>query len=727
MRMALLFTSAIALVYTRGADAQTPSPSAAGPEVSVTNGGAPQAPSPQAPPLQDRSTPSVAEIVVTAQKRSERLVDVPVSVQVVSSEQLQNAGTGSLEDTTKLLPGVIINRSSYTLQPTIRGVGTNALGAAIDNNVAIYVDGVYQADQTGDLFDLANVSSIEVLEGPQGTLFGRNATGGAILVNTLDPSFSAISGKLNASYGSYNDGNVSGYLNLPVTSNFALNGALAYHHSDGWIHDLLTGDDRNRQNSFDARGKLRWKPINRLNIEVSAFSTYVSDPTAADTQSLNGDTLSRLFTGKLPIATTPNNVSLDSPPSVRSRSREISSHIAYDLDFATLSSITAYHVDSSHINLDEDGSYVRLEDLTFSQSSKVFSQELNLTSRSGTPFTYVLGAYFYHQKAGYPFFDVDGGPYFSNSEKTQAFAVYADGTYQLGKLALIAGVRYSDESRRNNAIVDPDFLENAEKTFNSVTPRAGLRYSVDAHSNVYATYSKGFKSGEFNPGAIAPAVSPENINAYELGYKRSTSKLSLNSAVYYYDYSNIQVTAYDINTGLAQLLNAASARIYGLDIDGTAALTDRLSLRAAFAFTHARYTSFPNAPLETPIPPGNTGNIQTIGSVSGNSMIRAPEYTLSTSADYKLPLSNGRVLEFIATPYYSTRVYYSFDNRLSQDPYLTFDASVALAVNDQLRFTLYGRNLTDKRYAANEATSNIGNGVYFSQPLTFGIRGSYAF
>lgn len=681
----------------------------------------------------DESAVDSGDIVVTAQRRSQRLVDVPVSVTALTSEALASAGITAIDTATKLAPGVVINRNGAYLQPTIRGIGTNSTGPGADPNVAIYIDGVYQSSQTGNIFDLPNVDQIEILKGPQGTLFGRNATGGAILISTLKPSFETKV-KANISYGRFNEVRSSAYLSSGITDTLAADLAVYYRHSDGWIRDMRTGVKVNDQYSFDIRSKLLWTPTDNLTVTLGLAHNETSDPTGLAFASAEGNSAGRPLPNSGPIADERGELSHNLLPEIRFKADSVTLNAALDLDFATLSSITAYRRENAFIASDLDSSYAapNYSQATYHQKFRNTSQEFNLTSTPGGAFNWVLGAFYMHERAALPDFYMNNAtgsiPFLRSQITTDAYAGYFDGTYDLGDFSIIGGIRYSTE-KKSFEFGNPGgaYTGGADKRFSSWTPRAGLRYKLSNRSNVYATFSRGFKSGTFNTSSRSTAaVNPEKVDAYEVGFKSSSSVLTFNSAAYYYKYDDIQVTAFDYNGGISRLINAAKAEIYGFDMDGTVHIGSRLDIRAAFAYTHSEYTSFPGANSFTPIAPGNVGNVGTIIDASGAPLLRAPKYTASGSVTYRLPVGDGEVA-FSATPYWSSRINYSVDERISQAAYFTLDGNIAWKPNENLKISVFAQNLTDKKYASFRTSSALRDGILYAQPRTYGVAFGYNF
>ncbi|PKP71944.1 MAG: hypothetical protein CVT83_02445 [Alphaproteobacteria bacterium HGW-Alphaproteobacteria-5] len=671
------------------------------------------------------------EIIVTAQKRSERLVDVPVSITAVSSDSLSRAGLDSLISLNKLVPGLYINQPSYFLSPTIRGVGST-LAVSNEGAVALYVDGVYQPAQASTVFDLASVSGVEVLKGPQGTLFGRNATGGAILVKTLDPGFQPEV-KANVSIGRFTELRMSGYANLPVSDTIAANVAASYKHSDGFIRDVRTNRLVNESKSFAVRGKVLFAPSDDIELILTASHTQYSDPTPQMFRSLHGENALSGRPGAGPLATDIFHTSHNVAGMLKNRSQEYTSHLNIDTGLGTLSSITALKRDKLSTSQEGDATYLPVLSASFNFYNRTFTQEVNLTSPSGSPFSYVVGAYYFHNRKYYDPFQYNGIDFLTQEQWTDALAGYADGTYQLGDLAVIAGIRYSTEKRKIdngllphplNAVTGTVHRETRESAW---TPRFGLRYALGARSNIYATFSRGFKSGAFNGTSITlPGVTPETIDAYELGYKAAGPNFTFSAASYLYDYRDLQVNTLTITDGVAlnNTTNAAKARIYGFELEGSYQPTDALGLRVGVGYTHAKYTSFRNAPGYEAL--GGGAYASESVDATNNHMVRQPRFQISGEANYKLPVGN-KDLTFTVSPSYNSMVYFDFANQLSQKGVFLLDGSVELDLRNGVKLAVFGRNITDTRYFTSQAFSTFHISTLYGAPATYGISASYAF
>ncbi|MET0369974.1 MAG: TonB-dependent receptor [Sphingobium sp.] len=677
------------------------------------------------------------DIVVTAQRRSERLVDVPASIVAISGDQLAKAGVNGMEDLTRQAPGVIINKTGAYLQPTVRGIGASVQGGGAESNVAIYIDGVYVASQTGAMFDLANLESVQILKGPQGTLFGRNATGGAILITTRDPSHE-FSGQFNASYGRFNEYKLSGYVTAGLSDTLAADISGYYRSSDGFVRDLRTNRQRGQQSSLDLRSKLLFEPTDSVRLVLSASHNETNDPAGLNYTTLNGNTVGRNFPDSLPVAEDRRHVSQELPTKIDTKTNSVALNGSVKFDFATLNLISGYRNEKDYIETDLDSSYAPASFATYDQFNESFSQEVNFTSAPGSDFSWVAGIFYYWNAAGSKNWKLNGAPFYKARITSNSISGFADGTYDLGTISLIAGIRYSSEKRAfKRGLPGGAYTVDTSATFNSWTPRFGLRYDVGDRANIYATFSKGFKSGLYNissPSTIP--VLPEKIDAYEVGFKSAGRVLDFNAAAYLYKYNDIQVTAYDYTSGVSRLFNAAKAEVYGFELDAAWRPSSNFDARAAVSYTHAEFTKFPGAPVFTPrstftngaaCPALNCGNVQSLIDASGNQMLRAPELTLSAAANYRIPLDNGGEVAFGVRPYWSSKINYSFQERISQPSYFTLDADISWSITDLIRLTLWGRNLTDAKYANSRSESSARDAIAWAQPISYGIAGSYKF
>jgi len=681
---------------------------------------------------------TVGEVIVTAQRRSERLVDVPISIATASSEDLVRAGPTSIENLTKVTPGVYLQRAVYGLSPTIRGIGSTLAASAGEQNVALYVDEIYYPTPTGNVFDLASVAGVEVLKGPQGTLFGRNATGGAILVRTLDPSF-APTGRFNASYERFDQVRTSAYLSGPLTDDVAANVSVAYRNSGGYVRDLKSGRIVNDGQNFTARAKLLVEPTDDLSVVFTVAHASFDDPSGGDTRSFRPARAIALLGGG-PVATGRYEASMNTHQFIKTDTREYSARARLDVGGGTLSSFTAFLRNKLDALNDLDLSYLS-QDLRLGIQTRTFSQEVNFASSPDRPLTYVVGAYYFRNRTEVPTLVSNGSPLSNSESRMDAIAGYADGAYTIGDLTLIAGLRYSREKRRTDSAfgvrAPSPFTRSQRETDSQWTPRVGARYALGERANLYATYSKGFKSGVFDATtATGPGVKPETVNAFEVGLKSASADFTFNVAGFYYDYQDTQVNSTVSGQNGAvftQLFNVPKARIYGVEADAWLRLGDKFDVRAAAAYTHARYRDFPNAPgyVDAPTNPSTLGGLLYANvslDASGNTMVRSPAFTASSTVRYHTPLRDGLDLEVTLSPYYSSRVYFTFDNSLSQKAYVTLDAAATVTWNNDLKLSVFGRNVTDEKYFISKSQNSLSlEAGRFATPAIWGVSVGYTF
>jgi len=726
--------SLLAISWTVGAAAETPGTDAPTPSVAT----------PAAPPAPATSAPApdleLNEIIVTAQRRTERLVDVPISIATLSHEEIERAGATSLESLNKLIPGVYLQRDVYGLAPTIRGIGTTM----DQSNVSIYIDGVYQPFKAADLFDLASISNIQVLKGPQGTLFGRNATGGAILLTTLNPG-ADFEGRIKASYERFGQARSSGYLNVPIVEGVAANAAISYRHSDGYIHDERTNAIVNSGKDYSGRFKIGFQPSDSLSIVLGAYFSRFDDPTGSSYQAITTApffSLPGIDANAGPIARDRFHLSHNTKDVVKTQADQYTADIKWDMGFATLESITSHQANELESRNDLDATYEDIvaaanASVALQQKDHVFTQELNITSKPGSTLDYVGGVFYYHDRGDVPYLYLSDVPQFVTIGHTTARSVYFDGGYHLGDWVLIGGLRYTNESRDVNTQFLPQGSgQDVDSTTETVwTPRAGVRYELAPGSNIYATYTRGYKAGVFD--ATSPKrnkVNPEFVNAYEIGYKTSQRDFTLNTAVYYYDFRDTQVNAVFSSGGqvYTQLFNAPKSEIYGFDLDGTYRFNPSFDIRASVAYTHARYKDFKNAPgykLDPTDPNSLFGLFYSSISVdaSGLHMVRAPQWSGSSSFNYHTQLSHAARLDLSLGGSYSSAVFFDFANTLKQPSYFLLDASATLTLAERTTVSLFGRNLTDKSYYNLVSQNALMTGAGYGMARTYGVSIGYDF
>lgn len=696
-------------------------------------------------PAQDQQAEGevgAGEIVVTAQRRAERLTDVPISISVLSGDDLAASGVRATDDLTAVVPGLNFATNGAFAQPTVRGIGTTVSSPGSDANVAIYIDGIYQPNQIGNFSNLADLEQVEVLKGPQGTLFGRNATGGAIRITTRRPSFTPT-GTMTASFGRFNEIRGSAYGSAPLSDTVAASVAFLYSDDEGYTRNLGTGNRVSDSTSLVFRGKLLWAPSDRVEFTLAGMHSERDANPAFSLGVLNGNNTNLTRAGAIATGD-PREVALSFDPIVDARSDLISLTGKIDLGFADLSSISSYQRTRTFLLTDTDRTNLALGRADLPGRQETFTQEVNLVSSGSGPFKWFLGAFYYNDDATGTTF-VNLNPLATvPTLKTEAIAPFGEVNYTLGDLTLIGGLRYNHE-RKDFTAVRGALVERRSKSFTNLTPRVGLRYALSPSANVYATWSRGFKSGLFDQvlsgtALVVTPVEPEKVDAYETGFKYGKGRTSLSLAGFLYDYDNIQFQAFNPNAGgLTQVFNAAKARIYGGEIEFSTSPVDNLNLRANAAYTHSEYRSFPTATIFCPIGPPSQGNRSIVrgalnpctGAISngatGNQLIRTPEFTASVSADYRIDLASGAI-DLSASTTYSGPFYWDPGNRLRENGYVLVNAEIAYTFpGEQLRLAVWGRNLLDETYSLYVTESAAGDSVAYARPASYGLSARLSF
>lgn len=687
------------------------------------------------PLLTDMEGAKIENIVVTAQRREENLQDVPIAITALSAEQLSAAGIDGAAGLSLVTPGLYYAGQGPFAQPTIRGVGTSLAGPSTDANVAIYVDGIYQPNQIANLFDFNNIERIEVLKGPQGTLFGRNATGGAINITTFSPTAEPRA-DVTLSYGRFNDFKATAYATGGITDTLSANVAVLYRNDDGYVKNVLLNKRMAKIDEKAVRAKLLYRPVDDLSITLTGNYSDSSNNAPYAVEPVNRNNVNVRTNPNLLIPPAIREVALDTDPEATTKSKGISLHVQYDRPWGRFTSITAYQDVEPYLLSDIDNSAAPASTASIPLSQETFTQEFNFASDFDSAVNWIAGLFYYDDTADLDLFSYSGIPrvlvatVFSTIT-TEAAAAYGEINYDVSdRLRLIGGVRYSYEKKHASGGIPaaPNIL-NSEEDWSAWTPRASIRYALTPDSNIYFTYSRGFKSGNYNGVALSNTpVDPETVNAYEIGYKLAAPRLSLNASAYYYDYKDIQVQI-QTNLGgnvLTLYQNAATAKIYGADLDLTAVLTDRWRAQVGLAYTHARYDKYKDALITTPavdpvtgLPIG--GNVQTAGDASDKEMIRTPELTANVTLTYHRPLQTG-ALEASVTGAYNSGFFWDPGNRVEQDAYTLVNAQLTwISPQHRYRVSLWGQNLTDETYVIYGNTTGTGDSAAYGRPITYGI------
>jgi iron complex outermembrane receptor protein len=683
----------------------------------------------------------VGDIIVTAQRRSERLQDVPISIQTVSPTTLADQNITNVRELTTAIPGFNFTSVGAFAVPSLRGVTSQGTGAGLDPAVPTYLDGVYQSSTIASTFELSDISNIEVLEGPQGTLYGRNATGGAILITTRKPSFD-FSGDASVSYGTFNDWRESGFITGGLVPNllaFSLSGD--YHTRDGFIDDLVRGGKIGGLKGGTVRGKLLLTPAPNVEITLTGMHQVLNDPTQAAGLAFGGNSLSKLIAPTLPVTTQPYTLSWDVPPLSKNHSDEVSLNIHVDTGVGQINSVSGYQKTLSLFTQDADGGPAKGLEFTYRFPNTTYSEEVSFSSHKFGPFSLLAGALYLNQDAVGNLVANESADILGD-QKINAYAAYAELTAQLSsKLTVIGGLRYSYEHRayvRKIGFLRPyETVDVGSKGWGDATPRLTAKYQITRELNVYASFNKAFKSGAFDNAAIP--VSPEKGTAYEIGSKFAAGKVHINVAAFKYKFTNLQVestvTSGNPPSTAGILQNAASATIKGASFDANIEVVRGFGLSGGLTYVDAKYSSFPTATVSAPFPaaacppgayPCGNNSAFTVDA-TGNPLNRAPKFTGNITAEYKTAAFGGEAAVSV-TAYHNSGFSWDAANRLRQPHYNTLAANLRWrSTGTGLEVSVYGRNLTKAIYADNLSESAGGDLIGYTEPRTFGVKLGYSF
>lgn len=699
----------------------------------------------------------IQEIVVTAQRRSESSQKVPIAITALTGDSMQERGISNIEAIHYQVPNLTLGTQQGVPRIVLRGIGIEGNSLADESKVAAHLNNVYLGRPWGLLSSFYDIERVEVLRGPQGTLYGRNATGGAINVTTRRPT-DKLDGYLLAGYGNYNDVKLEGAVGGPLDDQGQIlqRVAFTFNRHDGYGKNETTGKDIDNLKTWGARSTTVLNPDEDLSIafivdydhqnDRSGQYHFLAEGANTDEPGATGIRAATIARGGV-FPSRKRNINGDFPGGPRYR-RETWGGLV-DLNWALgavdLRSVSAYRKSKSEINMDISGGDALTAFWNQSERAEQFSQDIQLSS-SSERFKWVLGAYFfdetYNGRQSIPINglvfgagDVLYNAYFAGgSMKTRSLAGYGQATFNLtDKLSITGGARYSWERKkivskfefnltdpyRTLEGIDP-LITPGNKSWKSFTPKIGVEYQIDPSTMLYASATKGFKSGTFLFGPPQGPVKPETLWAYEAGIKTTQfdRRLQLNLTGFYYDYSDLQVTIIAPG-GLSNTLeNAAAMESYGAEAELIAKPVDALELGASVAWLHARFKQYQTG---EDVHPGQTSPGLPAGQqdLSGFTPAQSPDYSVNLSAQYTIDTSWGN-LALRGESFFVDRIYYNqFDRKiLSQKAHSRHNIYLtARTTDDAWRVTAYIRNLTN--------ALNLANATQNSSAVGFTITGTY--
>lgn len=703
----------------------------------------------------------LSEVIVSAQRRDENLQNIPVSVSVVNSELLERANMTSVTDVPALVPGLIVSAGTGSMTTFLRGLGNPSNLAGNEASVPMYVDGVYYAHLSPALMRLNNIDHVEVVKGPQGTLFGRNSTGGLIQLITRTPTMDPTA-EVRVGYANFDTVTADTYLSGGLTDSIAADLAVDYRNQEeGWGRNVFTGEDVRKERHLVLRSKVLWNITDDTRLVLSG--DYVDSLTGQATIAANpwrGTTIGN------PPGATPTiypslpdfyDINQNRPATEDSDARGYSLRFEHDFAFARLVSLTAYRSGFTDLRSDSDMTPLRASDAIQLIDYNQTSQELQLLSQSGGPVDWVGGLYYLKSVDGYPNNYNWGtnfggnGISFVSQQVAKSYAAYSQGTWHVTpSTGITAGVRYTQDrvsgKGRTNSVAPTDTSpapgftiltlgpEASNRTdYSQVTWKAGIDQRLSDDILAYGSVSTGYKAGLYNllPFNAAP-LKPETNRAYEIGLKSTLldKRLRMNVAAFWNEASNMQVQQSIAQGALLAVFstNAAKARSRGIDFDAEMRVTPAFTSTLSLSVLDGKYTKFSGAPSSinnnflvpftdsngnqilvvpgctlaatTNLNTANGGNVNNCPvDASGNRLPRAPTVSGTLGLNYHIDGASGGGFDLAGYVTYNDGFYFLADNKLKVPSYTLVNASARYTfANDKTAIQLWGKNLTDEEY-----------------------------
>ncbi len=711
------------------------------------------------------------EIVVTAQKRSESIQKVPISISAISGDQLAQRQIRAAEDLVTSVPGLQVNGALGEGLPifSLRGISMLDFSLVQNGPIAVYYDEVYKGNFAIMGLGMFDLERVEVLKGPQGTLYGKNTTGGAVNLITRKPNFET-GGYASIGFGNFNQITSDGAAEVALNDALAARIAYTFERADGWVKNRYPGaPDANSARQYGIRGSLRYNPNDSVDITLRG-STTLQNPQNYGIISIPGANgvggeIFNIFGLTTDYRTGLGKREINTPDISRRRLRTyaLAANADFQLsDVMTLTSITSWDQGSIYYAEDPDGTPAFTSEATYYGKTRQITQDLRLTSSFDGAFNFIVGGYFssekirsYNDVSYFTQIDVngdggvdgqdciDGGGFLACNvynqfkQKKNSYALYSDASYELneqltlrgglrfthdrGKLRdFVAQIRAADRTPLFNTVPGSatDLFATTSRDFknDNVSGKIGIDYKPTERVMLYASYSRGYRGAAFNAQALFSPVEltvakPEKIQAAEAGFKSEflDRMVRLNGAVYWYGYKNQQVFDIDPQTSVQRLLNLPKSRLFGAELDLQVRPTDQLTLSTGVAF------------VDTKVQKGSVQGVD----VRGNHLVSAPAFTLTSSIDWTVPLGNWAADTHVDLAY-ASKQYYDILNRAT-----TTEGDYAL-VNGRVRFhpaeDRYGiafwvKNLTNTFYRTNKIDASVLGFIYAhaNPPRTYGV------
>lgn len=679
------------------------------------------------------------EVVITAEKREGNLQSTPISVSALGAEALQDAGVANATDLTNLVPNVQIGFRGENVEVAIRGVGSTNNTEVGNPAIALNIDGVYVARPAAAAAAFYDLERVEVLRGPQGTLYGKNATAGAINLVTAKPKLNSFEGAVRGEFGNFQTRRLDGVANIPIGDAAAIRAAVSYNVHDGYLETVnpAAGVTKNSddQNSLAARLQLKIEPTDRLSVLLSADYLQIQGIGPAEVQ----------------IPLRPGDLARVNPLNTQgSRDAEYTGFLAnvtYDFEGFRLVYLGSIRTERREFVNDIDMGLTFPREGRFNNSERQSSNELRIESTGDGPLTWTIGGIYFKEENDV-FFQITKFPipiftqiFDQPDVYERSKGLFGQATYAANdRLNFTAGLRYTDDQKgRVGTATIYNTLTNgiinrvtniAEISSTRLDYKLGVDYQVGDRSMIYASYTTGYKAGGFSDGGgvgSPPALEygPETISAIELGSKNRflENRLQVNATVFRYNYEGFQVSRLeDRGGGVIGTVtrNADRARIQGVEIESNMLVGENGRLNASVAYLDARFTDF--------IFPAATvfGAPIAQRDLAGYALPKSPKWQVSLGYDHSFPLSNGASIRARVQSRYSAGYFLSFYNLSAhrQNSFTSTDANLGYwAEGDAWFIEAFVKNVEDEAVLTTlNISSSVNTTGSLAPPKTYGIR-----
>lgn len=682
------------------------------------------------------SEAGVADIVVTAQRREQNLQDVPISITAFSSDAIERADLSAIDKLSGQVPGLKIAIGADRTNLAIRGIGTNITNIAAESGVAVNLDGVYLTRTTLTGATYSDLAQMEVLRGPQGTLYGRNATGGALNITTRTPD-GTFDGNISALVGNGGRFRVRGAVGIPIVGEtLSARVSADYETLSGYRYNLTLNEKADPEDHLSGRIAVRWAPSEALEVILRASISDDSAPNIIQFGASVPGPFNPIRQGGQTSAN-PRKIRNDSPSSIKFKDEIYSATISYDFGGATLKSVTAYQNHRFDQVADVDGTSRLYATVDFDERSPATTQEITLSGDSAS-IDWVIGGWYMDDEARalmrFQLPGVGRPPFaFDYTQNTKAIAVFGQATYSIvDSLRLTAGLRYSDEKKRLFQILPgppgAPGCPSAVNKYNDLSPKFGLDFDVAENVMVYASATKGFKAGGGNVSVCGNIYDPEKLWAYEAGIKSQwlDNRLRINLNGYYYDYTGYQASQLVNNPApTAIITNAANATVKGVEGEFLVEPMNGLTFSLNAAWADSQFGNFTTT-AQFGGPPVN---------VTGNRLALTPKFSGNLAAQYETPVGDAGLFTIRFEHNWSSSFFFDpYNNPLTgQGAYGRSNARIAYGFEEGglkgLEISAFVNNIQDKDILNRADGSGIfgGTRVSYERPRTYGAEVRYRF